>query len=345
MISSSPRATSCCEIAASRTTRADGQGIRPAAAPMPSSPFQLRSWLVVVVVVVWSWPWRGARARARAAQPASAARPPDAHDQQAGDQRQPGIEVLRQHVLRQRERHDAEREHADRVGHRDRRSERDRVPRAAASADQVGGHHRLAVTRRERVQRAPAEGGQQEQQQHALAGSGVREQAGEAVRRGALSAAPPRSPFGRDQRAVAGRDREVARRGGRAGSTAGPADSGAGRRWGRRSARRVRTAVPSPGRRRPPSSRSGPGRSRRAARPGAGGRRPRAAAAPPASSSGRRRPAGKLSCGCPAETSATRRPSTISTSRRSTSARLRRSTSARPSARSWTVGISAWSRT
>ena len=45
----------------------------------------------------------------------------------------------------------------------------------AARADQVRGHHRLAVPRRERVHGAPAEGGEQQQQQHALARRGVAE--------------------------------------------------------------------------------------------------------------------------------------------------------------------------
>ena len=56
-------------------------------------------------------------------------------------------------------------------------------------------------------------------------------------------------------------------------------------------------------------------------------------------------PLGKVSCGEPAGRSATRRPSTVRTRPRSTSASFRRSTSARPSPRSCTVGISAWSRT
>ena len=47
-------------------------------------------------------------------------------------------------------------------------AERDGVPRAAARADEVGRDHRLAVPRRERVQRTPAERREQEQQQDAL---------------------------------------------------------------------------------------------------------------------------------------------------------------------------------
>src|SRR5206468_7493883 len=41
--------------------------------------------------------------------------------------------------------------------------------------------HRLAVTRRQRVERAPAEGGEQQQGEHALAGGRVGEDGGEAV--------------------------------------------------------------------------------------------------------------------------------------------------------------------
>ena len=118
----------------------------------------------------------------------------------------------------------------------------------AARADQVGGDHRLAVAGRQRVQRAPAEGGEEQEHQHALARRGVLEQAGEAVARcravvvnvAALAAR-------RDQRAVAGPRPRSSPRGGRAGCPAGPPDSGAGRRLGRRSGVRVRTAVPSPG--------------------------------------------------------------------------------------------------
>ena len=94
------------------------------------------------------------------------------------------------------------------------------MPRGAARADEVGGHHRLAVAGRERVHRAPAERGEQQQEQHALAGGGVGEHAGEAVARRGLApsrgrVAPRRRA--RPTRAVAGRDREArARRSARA---------------------------------------------------------------------------------------------------------------------------------
>ena len=51
-ISSSPKATRCSEIAASRTTSADGQGSRPPETPTANSERKLRALLAVVVVMV-----------------------------------------------------------------------------------------------------------------------------------------------------------------------------------------------------------------------------------------------------------------------------------------------------
>ena len=69
-----------------------------------------------------------ARVHARVVEAAIAAPPaPTRYDHQPGDEREPRVEVLGQHVLRQRERHEPEREHADRVRDRDRRAEHERV--------------------------------------------------------------------------------------------------------------------------------------------------------------------------------------------------------------------------
>ena len=87
--------------------------------------------------------------------------------------------------------------------------EHDGVARRAARADEVGGDHRLAVAGRQRVQRAPAERGQQQEQQNA-------------PRPAAASANTPR---------------EAGRRSGRASSSPAPRARGAITRPGPRAAR------------------------------------------------------------------------------------------------------------
>ena len=68
--------------------------------------------------------------------PARAAAPPaehpeaDADDEEARSERQPGIELLGHDELGEQERHQAEPEHAGRVGDRHRRAENERVARA-----------------------------------------------------------------------------------------------------------------------------------------------------------------------------------------------------------------------
>ncbi len=84
------------------------------------------------------------------------------------------------------------------------------MPSRALRAHEVGRHHRLAVARRERVDGAPREGRQQQEDQHALAGRSAREHACEAVSRAvARGAHVPAVAFRRRQGAVAGVDREV----------------------------------------------------------------------------------------------------------------------------------------
>ena len=121
------------------------------------------------------------RAPAGAADPRERSTAPRHDDQQARGEVEPRVELLGQDVLREGQRDEAEREDADRVRDRDDRPERHRVAGGAARAHQVGGDHRLAVAGRERVQRAPAERGEQEEQEHALAGGRALEDAGEAV--------------------------------------------------------------------------------------------------------------------------------------------------------------------
>ena len=122
-------------------------------------------------------------------------------DEQPRDEVEPRIELLGEHVLRQRQRHDPERRDARGVRDGDRRAEGDRVPRRPASADEVGGDHRLAVAGGQGVHGAPAESGEQQQEEHALARRRVGEQSGEPVRRAPAPAARPRSRGG--ERAVA----------------------------------------------------------------------------------------------------------------------------------------------
>ena len=181
-MSSRPRATSCCETARQQDdergrARDEARGRAHPHEPLPGQV------VLVVVVVAWSW-WCVAPARAPEAGPQHPGA--DDEDHQPGDQVQPRIEVLGQDVLRQRERHEPEREHPDRVGDRHGGAQRERMAGSAPGAHQVGGDHRLAVTRGESVHRAPGQRGQQEEQQHAPAGGGVREHAGEPVAAGAL---------------------------------------------------------------------------------------------------------------------------------------------------------------
>ena len=142
--------------------------------------------LVLVVVVLMLM-----RRRPRATHPAAHDRRPHPEHQQPRDEVQPRIELLGQHIGRQRERHRPEREDADRVGDRHRGPEGHGMARGAARADEIGGHHRLAVPGRERVHGAPSEGGQQEQQQDALPGGRALEDRAEAVARPAVGRRRP----------------------------------------------------------------------------------------------------------------------------------------------------------
>jgi hypothetical protein len=71
----------------------------------------------------------------------------DRYHEKSRGQVQPRVEVLGKDVLREQQRHEPEHEHADRVRDRDDRAKTEGVARGAARSDQVGGDHRLAVTR------------------------------------------------------------------------------------------------------------------------------------------------------------------------------------------------------
>ena len=174
-ISSRPRATSSCVIAASRTTSAVGQGMMPGGDPHAGQalPGRLRYVVMVVlsavgvsglavivrVLVVPMRVRRGVRVRPGGGDQTAAGEPlpppaqagahhaqADRDDQEPGGEVEPRIEVLGQDVLGEEQGHEAEGEHADRVRHGHDRTQGDRVLGGAARADQIGGHHRLAVT-------------------------------------------------------------------------------------------------------------------------------------------------------------------------------------------------------
>ena len=140
------------------------------------------------------------RARVRRERATRSTPSADGHHQQPGDQRQPRVEVLGQHVLRQRS---VTRPSANTpiVCVTVTVAPSATACRArAARADQVGGDHRLAVARRERVQRAPAERGQQQQhEQHAAArAASANRPAKPSPARSRRGARPPRGAVGRD---------------------------------------------------------------------------------------------------------------------------------------------------
>ena len=231
----------------------------------PSAAWSCRGVVVVMVGVA-------VRVRAPMGEPGPEHADPDRDHHQPGDEVEPGIEILGDDELRERERDHAEREHARRVRDRDDAAEPDRVPNAAALADEVGGDDRLPVARAERVRGAPEEGDRERGEDAGRAEVAPLDERGEArsdVRlstrlRGERGGAPGvRRPAATRGRARASR---------RAGSRAGP--SGYARSWSRRAHRRARSSrrcarrrLP---RRRPPSSRACPGTSRLRTRPSPG---------------------------------------------------------------------------
>ena len=82
--------------------------------------------------------------------------------------------------LRERERDEAEREDAGRVGDRDGGAEQDGMPRRALRADEVARDECLAVPGRERVGRSPEGGDQEREQDHAGREVAARDEAREA---------------------------------------------------------------------------------------------------------------------------------------------------------------------
>ena len=79
----------------------------------------------------------------------------DEDDEQPRDEREPGVELLRDDERGQAERHESEREDSGRVRDRDRPAEHERVPRRSLRSDEVRSDHRLPVTRSESVRGAP----------------------------------------------------------------------------------------------------------------------------------------------------------------------------------------------
>ena len=174
----------------------------------------------------------------------------DHEHEQPRDEVHPRIEILRQQVLRQRERHDPEREDADRVRHRDGRAEHDGVAGRAAGADEVRGDHRLAVTGGQRVQGAPAECGEQQQDQRSLARRGVVEAGPRSRRlpaRRRVVSTPPPPARGATRLPSPGATLSVIERSS-AGLSSRARGSCAGDRVGSLAGRLERVAVPSPAR-------------------------------------------------------------------------------------------------
>ena len=207
-ISSIPSAICPWATAPSSTTSADGHGIRPADAPIAISP---RHESCSGGACEWPCSWSCDRGRARgrdARGDGAAADAAGAAGASAARTRRRRARAGRTTRFSHGNRSSgstysdspsatsAEREHADGVRDRHGGAERHGVPRRPARADQVRGHHRLAVARRERVQRAPGERGQQQQDEHALARRGGAERARERRRRRARRRARPARPSG-----------------------------------------------------------------------------------------------------------------------------------------------------
>src|SRR5512132_3514319 len=79
------------------------------------------------------------------------------HDEHAGDEVEPGVELFRDDEPGEQKRHGPEREHADRVCGGDDQPKECCVTRRTALSDEICGHDRLAVSRRERMRHAPEE--------------------------------------------------------------------------------------------------------------------------------------------------------------------------------------------
>ena len=315
-MSASPRPIRWSAIAERRTTSAEGQGRSPAAMPTPRIPFEVSasSWSCVVLVrPPWSWSWSwwwwcDVRASAGAAEDGCA----DGDDEHARDEREPRVQLLGNDERGKPERHEAEREDAGRVRDRDGAAEEEGVARPSLRPDEVGGDHRLAVSRRQRVRRTPERRDQEREEERA-----ERELAALDER---LEAASHVHGCGRvaDRR---GRSRLPTR--GRRSPCAEVTSSGERRRSAGYGVQPVaRTPLPGRPRRRsgrrralrasPPASRSGPGtsgpRTRASSRRPLRGRRRRAEAC-----SARRRP-GRVRDPWSTTCSGTRRPSRVSTS-------------------------------
>ena len=219
------------------------------------------------------------------------------------------------------------------------------MPARALGSHEVRRDHRLAVPRRERVQRPPTQRGEHQQEQRGLARGSVLEDAGEpvaatAASRHGVAAAQAR----RDERRVALAHRAASLCADRAGAATPTPDSCAVRGSGPR--RRRSNARPCPCRdaRRAPCSpgdpdtcrRAPPRRRRRSPEPAGGSRC--------AWCSGRPAPGADDSSAGPASRRTARRPSTVTASPRATSSRAPRSVCDRGWRRAWKVGISAMSR-
>ena len=118
----------------------------------------------------------------------------DADHEQRGDEVHPRIQVLGDDELGEGERHETEREDADRVGDGHNAAERERIARTSSRADEVGRDDRLAVSRRQRVRRSPEEREGERDEDEADAQVIARDEGGEASRAAARTNGCRRRP-------------------------------------------------------------------------------------------------------------------------------------------------------
>ena len=83
----------------------------------------------------------------RGAQPAVEQQSPYPHNRQARNGAQHRVDLLRQHVAREEQRHEPQEEYAHRVGERHHQAQKRGVPGGAARTHQVGRHDGLSMAR------------------------------------------------------------------------------------------------------------------------------------------------------------------------------------------------------
>ena len=131
----------------------------------------------------------------------------EAGDGQARDRAQPGVESLGHDVPGRVQRHAPEQVHARGVGRRHDQAKRRGVASGAPRADEIGGHHGLAVPRLQRMKAPESRGGHEGGQHHAEAQLPPEHEAGEGALRDPLDIGLESDGFRRDGRRRRGRRR------------------------------------------------------------------------------------------------------------------------------------------